>query len=212
MTTDKDVPVLDFGQHFAVLNLDWMSILMDAVQDTDEGMAMCQSCIRWNDAVHQQKPRPLTIFSTLAFNRGKPEADANTPFDQLIAPFGDFETGSVDVQIDPRFTIDEEDVILHKTRLSATTGDSLEQILKAQRIDTVIISGLTLSGVVMSTIYRLFDLDYHIYVIADNVIELPVDQTRMFSTVLLDQLIPKMKLNVISLDQALSALERSHQS
>ncbi|KAJ5641159.1 hypothetical protein N7528_000784 [Penicillium herquei] len=137
MTTGKDV--LDFGQHFAVLNLDWMSILMSAVQDTDEGMAMIQSCIRWNDAVHQQKPRPLTIFSTLAFNRGKPEVDANTPFGQLIAPFGDFETGSADVQIDPRFMIDEEDLILHKTRWSATTGNSLEQILKAQGIDTVII-------------------------------------------------------------------------
>ncbi|KAJ6014094.1 hypothetical protein N7540_008685 [Penicillium herquei] len=210
MTLGEDVP--DFGQHFAVLNLDWMSILMNAVQDTDEGKTMIQSCTRWNDAVHQQQPRPLTIFSALAFNRGKPEVDANTPFGQLIAPFGDFEIGSADVQIDPRFTIDEEDMILHKTRWSATTGNSLEQILKAQGIDTVIISGIILSGVVMSTVYRLFDLDYHIYVIADNVIELPVDQTLMFSTVFLDQLIPKMNLNVISLDQALSALERSHQS
>ncbi|KAJ5729426.1 uncharacterized protein N7483_003934 [Penicillium malachiteum] len=137
MTLGKDVP--DFGQHFAVLNLDWMSILINAVQDTDEGKAMIQSCTRWNDAVHQQQPRPLTVFSTLAFNRGKPEVDANTPFGQLIAPFGDFEIGSADVQIDPRFTIDEEDMILHKTRWSATTGNSLEQILKAQGIDTVII-------------------------------------------------------------------------
>ena len=30
---------------------------------------------------------------------------------------------------------------------------------------------------IMYTIYRLFDLDYHVYVIRDNVLDLPVDQT-----------------------------------
>lgn len=72
-------------------------------------------------------------------------------------------------------------------------------------------SGLSLSGVVMSTIYRLFDLDYNIYVISDNVIELPVDQNEAFSKVMLRQLIPKMNLRVISLDEALVALENSNQ-
>jgi hypothetical protein len=61
----------------------------------------------------------------------------------------------------------------------------------------------------MSTIYRLFDLDYNIYVISDNVVELPVDQTAAFSKVMLDTLLPKMSLKAISLDEALQALERS---
>lgn len=106
-------------------------------------------------------------------------------------------------------------------------GNSLEQILKAQDIKTVIIvcdiltlygqgytdirpqSGLTLSGVVMSTIYRLFDLDYHVYVIRDNVLDLPVDQTAAVSNVMLDLLLPKMGFRVISIDKALQALEHS---
>lgn len=71
-------------------------------------------------------------------------------------------------------------------------------------------SGLSLSGVVMSTIYRLFDLDYNIYVISDNVIELPPDQNEAFSKVMLHQLIPKMNLRAISLDEALVALEDSN--
>jgi nicotinamidase-related amidase len=32
-------------------------------------------------------------------------------------------------------------------------------------------SGLTLSGAVMATVYRLFDLDYNIYVVDDNVLD-----------------------------------------
>jgi hypothetical protein len=68
---------------------------------------------------------------------------------------------------------------------------------------------LSLSVVVMSTIYRLFDLDYNIYVISDNILELPVEQTQEVSKVMLDTLLPKMNLKVLSLEQALGALNRS---
>ena len=66
-------------------------------------------------------------------------------------------------------------------------------------------SGLTLSGVVMSTVYRFFDLDFNIYVITDNVLELPVDQNEAFSKVMLETLLPKMGLKPITFDEALQA-------
>lgn len=177
--------------------------------------------------MHQKYPRPLTVFSTLSFNPGQPEVQPGSPFGNMIAPYGSLTNGSPEVQIDERFKVDEGDVVLRKTSWSATMGDSLEQILKAQDIKTVIIvcdiltlygqcytdirpqSGLTLSGVVMSTIYRLFDLDYHVYVIRDNVLDLPVDQTAAVSNVMLDLLLPKMGFRVISIDEALQALEHS---
>lgn len=68
---------------------------------------------------------------------------------------------------------------------------------------------MTLSGVVMSTIYRLFDLNYNIYVIGDNVVDLPVGQTADVKKVMFDILLPKMNLKVISLEEALCALEKS---
>ena len=70
-------------------------------------------------------------------------------------------------------------------------------------------SGLTLSGVMMSTIYRLFDLDYNVYVIRDNVLDLPVDQTAAVSNVMLDLLLPRMGFRIISIHEALQALEHS---
>ncbi|PLB55346.1 Isochorismatase hydrolase [Aspergillus steynii IBT 23096] len=199
---------VNFGDRYAILNLDWMSVLINAVKDTAEGQALISNCSVWNDAVHRKHPRPLTIFSTLAFNRAQPEVQANTPFARQIAPYGNFEFHSPEVQIDSHFKVDEKDVVLHKTRWSATMGNSLEQILKAQSIDTVVISGLTLSGVVMSTIYRLFDLDYNIYVISDNVLELPVDHNEAFSKVMLETLLPKMGLKAITLGEALQTLEQ----
>jgi hypothetical protein len=59
----------------------------------------------------------------------------------------------------------------------------------------------------MSTVYRLFDLDYNIFVISDGVLELPVDQTEDFSRVMLDMLLPKMNVKCISLEEALKMLK-----
>jgi hypothetical protein len=59
----------------------------------------------------------------------------------------------------------------------------------------------------MATVYQLFDLDYEIYVIRDNVLELPVDQTDSVAKVMLDILLPKMDLHVITLAEALHALD-----
>lgn len=130
---------LSFGDNYAVLNLDWMSVLINAAKDTHEGQAMIKNCSKWNDAVHQKSPRPLTVFSTLSFNPGQPEVQPNSPFANLIVPYGEFRNGSPEVQIDGHFKVDEEDVVLQKTRWSATMGNALEQILKARNIKTVII-------------------------------------------------------------------------
>ncbi|KAI9931095.1 hypothetical protein ASPWEDRAFT_47614 [Aspergillus wentii DTO 134E9] len=200
---------LTFGPNYAILNLDWMTVLISAIKDTPQGQTLIANYTKWNEAVHQKSPRPLTIFSTLAFSPGQPEVQPDTPFGRLIAPYGEFAHGSSEVQIHPLFKVEEGDIVLNKTRWCASMGNSMEQILKARGIKTVVISGLFLSGVVMSTIYRLFDLDYDIFVIRDNVVELPVDQTDAFSNVMLDMLLPKMGLKVVSLDEALLALERS---
>jgi nicotinamidase-related amidase len=137
MTSSEDS--VTFGQHYAILNLDWMSVLINAIEETAEGKATIASLSCWNDAVHQKANRPLTIFTTLAFSRGQPEVEADKPFSRLIASFGSFEEDSPNTAIDERFEIDERDVVLRKTRWSATTGSNLEQVLKAQGIDTVVI-------------------------------------------------------------------------
>ena len=130
---------VSFGKRFAVLNLDWMGLLLNAVEGAPEGKQLIENLSQWNEAVHAKSDRPLTVFTTLAFHPGQPELEANKPFARLIEPFGTFEDGTPGVEIDKRFHIDHRDVVLRKTRWSATTGNHLEQILKAQNIDTVII-------------------------------------------------------------------------
>ncbi|KAL4819189.1 hypothetical protein BDW67DRAFT_182140 [Aspergillus spinulosporus] len=220
---------LTFDAPYAILNLDWMTALITAIEDTPQGETFISNCKQWNDAVHNMQERPPTIFTSLSFNPNQPEVEPGSPFAKLIAPYGEFTTGSHRVQIDERFHMNRSDIVLQKTRWSATAGNPLEQILRAKRIRSVVVvrmthnsaristvltsvhgqSGLSLSGVVMATVYRLFDLDYNVYVIRDNVLELPVEQTTEVAHVMLDILLPKMGLRSISLEEAIEALGRS---
>lgn len=58
----------------------------------------------------------------------------------------------------------------------------------------------------MATVYRLFDLDYNIYVIQDNVLDLPVDINEAFSKVSFGTLLSKMDLKAISFGEAISTI------
>ncbi|KAH8887219.1 Isochorismatase hydrolase [Thozetella sp. PMI_491] len=209
-TQQASPPTSGFGSQWAVLNLDLTSLLIDNIKEHPAGQALIANCVCWNDAIHQKLPRPLTIFTTLSFSDStRLQLTKGSPFAKLIEAYGTFEEGSAEVQIASSFKVDDKDIILHKTRWYAGAGNTLEEILRENNIDTVILSGLTLSGVVMSTVYRLFDLDYNIYVISDTVMELPLDDHAEFSTLLLGTLLRKMNLNVISLDQALQMLQVS---
>lgn len=130
---------LSFGSNYAVLNLDWMKALIDTVKKTDEGKQFVANCRRWNDAVYHKSARPLTIFSSLHFDHGEPELASNSPFTRLVKSYGNFATDSPEVQIAPHFQVRPEDVLLQKTRWYAGEGNKLQQILKVQNIDTVVI-------------------------------------------------------------------------
>jgi len=154
---------LSFGQHYAVLNLDLINALISSVADTTAGSAFINNTARWIDAVHAQNPPPLSIFTRIYFlNAHQPEIGPNTPFAQVGGALGT--ANSTETMLYPAFNFDEAagDTVLQKTRYYAGAGNALEEMLRAQQIDTVILSGIRTSGVILNTAYRLFDLDYKV--------------------------------------------------
>ncbi|KAJ1548722.1 hypothetical protein HK405_000089 [Cladochytrium tenue] len=112
-------------------------------------------------------------------------------------------------QIDPAFRVDDKDVVLRKIRLYAGAGNALEQILQTHKIDTVVLSGMSLSAVVMATVYRLIDLDYNVVVIADNVLELPGDDQAAEVKHVLLALLRRIGVQIVSLEEAVHMLGKS---
>lgn len=155
-----------FGQHYAVLNLDLINAIVGGVAETPAGKAFISNVADWIDTVHAQDPPPLSIFTRIYFsNSHKPEVGADAPFYNVGGALGT--AASPETELYPAFTVNKKDgdVVLQKTRYYAGAGNALEQILATQNIDTVILSGIRSSGVILSTAYRLFDLDYNVYVV-----------------------------------------------
>jgi nicotinamidase-related amidase len=152
---------VSFGKHYAVLNLDLINAIVTPIAANKEGRKFIKNTAKWIDAVHAVDPTPLSIFTRIYFSNDlKPELKANSGFADLVEGITTEDDNSTAIYPDFEVKQDIGDIVLGKTRYYAGDGNSLEEILRAQKIKTVVISGVRTSGVVLSTVYRLFDLDY----------------------------------------------------
>ena len=142
-TINSTIPAnqkFNFGKHYAVLNLDLIDGIVSSVANTSAGQAFINSTSKWIDAVHSQNPKPLIIFTRIYFTTAqRPEIGPETPIAPVVAPFGNVTETSPITQIYSAFNVLDTDVVLQKTRYYAGAGNGLEEILKAQEIDTVIL-------------------------------------------------------------------------
>ncbi len=53
-------------------------------------------------------------------------------------------------------------------RVSAFAGSDLDVVLRAGDVDTLVLTGIATSGVVLSTLRQAADLDYKLIVLAEN--------------------------------------------
>ena len=158
--TDKHF-VLDGRSAF--LNLDLVNAFVEPIATRDTGREWISSVNRWIEAL-RDLDSPLIIFTRPYFSSAwQPELGRDSPFRGPAGKIGTAE--DVQTMIHRSFPVrpGKGDVVLQKTGYAADAGNSLEQILHAQRISTVVLSGIRTGGVVASTAYRLFDLGYKVY-------------------------------------------------
>ena len=106
------------------------------------------------------------IYVVVGFRPGYPEvSDRNATFNGLKAS-GAFATGA-DTKIHPVVAPLAEEIVVTKHRVSAFAGTDLDLILRANGIETLILTGIITSGVVLSTLRHAADADYRLLVVGD---------------------------------------------
>jgi len=71
------------------------------------------------------------------------------------------------LKIEPALAPLEQEIVITKRRISAFTGSDLEVVLRALGIQHIILTGVSTSGVVLSTVREAADKDYQITVLSD---------------------------------------------
>ncbi len=122
------------------------------------------------------------FYVRVAFRANYPELSMNNTFFSAIAKSGDlFNQDGPSTQIHSSIKPQEGEVIITKRRVSAFAGSDLDVLLRAKDIKRLILSGVSTSGVVLSTIRAASDLDFSLVVLKDACLD-PDDEVHKVLT------------------------------
>ncbi|KIW87222.1 uncharacterized protein Z519_12125 [Cladophialophora bantiana CBS 173.52] len=107
------------------------------------------------------------IYVRVAFRPEFPEASPRNTSLARVKAHGGFVEGDASTQIHPAVAPQEGDILVTKRRVSALHGTDLDLILRSLDVESLVISGLSTSGVVMSTVRQGADMDYKLVVLED---------------------------------------------
>jgi nicotinamidase-related amidase len=101
--------------------------------------------------------------------------------------------------IHERVAPQQGDIVVRKTRVGAFSTTDLDQQLRDRGIDTLILAGISSSGVVLSTLRDAFDRDYRLFVLADATADRDAD----VHACLIEKVFPRQAevITVADLDQ-----------
>jgi len=128
----------------------------------------------------------LVIYVTVAFRPDYPEVSDRSPGFAALRSTGALVEGARGTAIHPTVEPKAQDLVVMKRRVGAFSGSDLDLVLRARGIDTLVLTGVATSCVVLSTVRAAADLDYQLVVLRDLCIDGDPDVQR----VLLDKLFP----------------------
>jgi nicotinamidase-related amidase len=109
----------------------------------------------------------MVIHVCLGFRPGYPEANPSNERFAQIQKTGLFVTDRPGSDVHPSLAPQANEVVVIKHRVGAFTSTDLDMILRAKSIDTLVLAGISTSGIVLSTLRHAADADYRVLVVKD---------------------------------------------
>lgn len=180
----------------ALLVMDMQNGIVSRFQDNPEMLGSVQKSVET-----ARKYNIPVFFVRVAFSEGYPEISSRNKAFSQIAQFGGWTVSDHATQIYESVRPMNGEAIVTKYRVSAFAGSNLEIILRAQQIDTVILTGIATSGVVLSTLREAADKDLAIKVLSDACADTDAEVHR----VLMEKVFPR-QADVLTVDDWINEL------
>jgi nicotinamidase-related amidase len=114
-----------------------------------------------------RKARVPIVYVVVGFRPGYPEISPRNASFAAVSQSGRLVVTTPGADIAPAVRPEPGDVVVVKHRVGAFLGTDLDMVLRAQRIETLVLLGIATSGVVLSTLRHGADADYGIVVVKD---------------------------------------------
>lgn len=162
--TSTDLPAID-PKRTALLVMDVQNGIVGSIAEPDALLDRVEGAIADVRAVGG------TIgYVRVAFTEDDWAAvpETNTNFHQLAKARG-MHHQDASAQIHDRIAPADGDIVVNKTRIGGMSTTDLHQQLTGRGIDTLVLAGISTSGVVLSTLGEAVDRDYRVFVLSDGV-------------------------------------------
>jgi nicotinamidase-related amidase len=152
--------------HTAVLSMDCQVGIVSIYtkEHKDAFLARARSVLD-----HARGSGMMVIHIQVGFRPGLPEVSSRNAFFGTVKSSEQHQRlfqeplGAISEVVGPL----ENEIVITKHRISAFAGTDLAMILRANEIDTLVLYGISTSGVVLSTLLEASDADYRLAVIGD---------------------------------------------
>jgi len=141
------------------------------------------------------------IYVRVAFRPGSPEISGRNRTFSAIAGLGAMGLDDPATQMHPAVAPQPGDVVVLKKRISAFVGSDLDVVLRSLEVDSLVLTGIATSGVVLSTLRQAADLDYELVVLRDGCADADPEVHRL----LMEKIFPRQAL-VLTTDEWLGTL------
>lgn len=148
----------------ALLVMDYQTGIISMLSNPDAPLS------RVTEAIAIARRRGVHVgYVRVAFEDAELNAipDRNKSFARLAAVGRSFGSDSPATQIAESIAPQPQDIVVRKTRVGAFSTTDLESRLRERAITTLILAGISTSGVVLSTVRDAADHDYRLIVLAD---------------------------------------------
>ena len=142
------------------------------------------------------------IFVRVAFRAGYPEVSPKNKAFSSLTKLGGMTVTDASTQIHSSVAPEPGEPVVTKLRVSAFAGSDLEVILRSRMIDTLVLAGISTSGVVLSTVREAADKDYGLVVLSDACLDADPEVHR----VLIEKLFPR-RADVLTADAWAESLQ-----
>ncbi|HUP71546.1 MAG TPA: isochorismatase family cysteine hydrolase [Acidimicrobiales bacterium] len=141
------------------------------------------------------------IYVVVGFRDDYAEVSPNNRSFSAIAQTGAYTDGDDNRRVHPDIAPQPGDIVVTKKRVSAFAGSDLDMVLRAQQINHLVISGISTSGVVLSTVRQAADLDFRLSVLSDGCADGDAEVHR----VLIEKVFARQS-EVVTIDQWIDSL------
>lgn len=157
-----ETPSIDTGTT-ALLVMDFQTLIVEGFADAKNDLLASLSRL----VAAARKSGMMIIYVVVGFREGHPEISLRNQSFGPIRKSGLFASGSAGTEIHPAMAPEPGDIVVTKHRVGAFCGTDLDMILRANDIETLLLTGIATSGVVLSTLRHAADADYRLVVVSD---------------------------------------------